>query len=253
MARSARFDFIDSLKGFLILTVVLGHCIQWCDTDFDNNYLFRLIYSFHMPLFILISGYLGYKTALPHGLLGKRAIQLLIPFFAWGMLSWSWTGFVSFDWILKPDIGLWFLWVLLIINILIVIVEKTAESLHIHEIYVMIFCCLILAAIHLLLKISILGLDLVYWYFPFFCIGWGFRKYDVFDKIPVWGWVSVSCLFILSTLFWTRSGTPLFMNDGCNAIIGIVYKFSSGMLGCVSIFILFSKLAPKIVLQKMGG
>lgn len=50
---------IDSLKGFLIILVVLGHVI----TEFDNVNIFNhavmgLIYVFHMPLFVLLSGYL---------------------------------------------------------------------------------------------------------------------------------------------------------------------------------------------------
>ena len=46
-----RLHYIDNLKGVLILLVVLGHCIQCTDLDFDHNAVFRYIYSFHMPLF----------------------------------------------------------------------------------------------------------------------------------------------------------------------------------------------------------
>ena len=32
-----RLHYIDNLKGVLILLVVLGHCIQCTDLDFDHN------------------------------------------------------------------------------------------------------------------------------------------------------------------------------------------------------------------------
>ena len=50
---------IDALRGLLMILVVLGHVIQYVyePKDFDNNILFRVIYSFHMPLFMCVSGY----------------------------------------------------------------------------------------------------------------------------------------------------------------------------------------------------
>lgn len=48
---------IDILKGIGILTVILGHCLTWPSNV--NNF----IYSFHMPLFFLVSGYFFKKTA----------------------------------------------------------------------------------------------------------------------------------------------------------------------------------------------
>ena len=56
MARDYR---IDSLKGFLIILVIIGHVITTLDnTNVFNHALMGLIYIFHMPLFILVSGYL---------------------------------------------------------------------------------------------------------------------------------------------------------------------------------------------------
>lgn len=53
----------DNLKGFAILLVVFGHFIQPCikDSDFLRSVFFS-IYTFHMPLFCLVSGYLYKKS-----------------------------------------------------------------------------------------------------------------------------------------------------------------------------------------------
>ena len=54
--------YIDAAKGLAIFLMLWGHCIQSCvvgsDVDFFENTVFKAIYSFHMPLFMLISGYL---------------------------------------------------------------------------------------------------------------------------------------------------------------------------------------------------
>lgn len=67
---------IDIMKGIGILLVVIGHLV------YGTSYPFRLIFSFHMPLFFLISGYntkptLGDRKFLP--LVYKKALGLLVP------------------------------------------------------------------------------------------------------------------------------------------------------------------------------
>ena len=82
-----RLHYIDNLKGVLILLVVLGHCIQCTDLDFDHNAVFRYIYSFHMPLFMCVSGFVSYKPDIKWQTVQKRFRQLIIPFLAWVAVS----------------------------------------------------------------------------------------------------------------------------------------------------------------------
>lgn len=45
-----------------MLLVILGHAIQSTLTkDCFDNYLWNLIYSFHMPAFMAVSGWLAYR------------------------------------------------------------------------------------------------------------------------------------------------------------------------------------------------
>lgn len=59
-----RLVWADALKGILIVLVVLGHSIQSVmikmGMPFTEDYLWNLIYSFHMPAFIAVSGFLAY-------------------------------------------------------------------------------------------------------------------------------------------------------------------------------------------------
>jgi len=47
---------LDSIKGFLILMVVLGHTIEPYFSHEPFCAVYTIIYTFHMPLFVLISG-----------------------------------------------------------------------------------------------------------------------------------------------------------------------------------------------------
>ena len=50
-----RVDYIDKLKGFAIILVVMGHVLEWGMGISDSPA--NLFYSsFHMPLFIIVSG-----------------------------------------------------------------------------------------------------------------------------------------------------------------------------------------------------
>ncbi len=79
-ATNPRNYLFDNLKGFAILLVVFGHFIQPCIKESDLlKGLFFGIYTFHMPLFCLVSGYL-YKVSRSSTLsrIKKYAVYLLI-------------------------------------------------------------------------------------------------------------------------------------------------------------------------------
>ncbi len=78
-----RFEYIDALKGFAIFCVLWGHSIQYLKNgyNFFSNPVFEFIYSFHMPLFFMVSGFF-FRSSLKLNLknfLYKKGIQLLLP------------------------------------------------------------------------------------------------------------------------------------------------------------------------------
>lgn len=84
-----RIKYIDLIKAFAIFLVVWGHSIQYLSQEicFDNA-VYSYIYSFHMPLFMIISGYFfssGLKLSF-HVILRKKAEQLLLPIVSWSFL-----------------------------------------------------------------------------------------------------------------------------------------------------------------------
>lgn len=54
--KKERFVIIDNLYTYGMLLVLLGHV--GLSPGFDNTYIYKWIYAFHMPLFFWIAGYL---------------------------------------------------------------------------------------------------------------------------------------------------------------------------------------------------
>lgn len=175
-----RLYYIDNLKGFLIFLVVWDHCIQSSDLDFDNNIIFRYIYSFHMPLFMVVSGFVSYKPDLTWNTVRKRFKQLIIPFLAWVMISCcihlDWHRF--FDEIIYLDTGLWFLWTLFFIVLLMKLCDSVRSCLNIRLEYVDCVLSLLLIGLMVALKFKLFGFQFIAWYFPFYAIGFWGRKYQ---------------------------------------------------------------------------
>lgn len=78
-----RLQNIDLLKGILIILVIIGHVLHG---SLENNFGRYIIYSFHMPIFIGISGYLFNYSNLNKiskiDLLSKYRVRLIVP---WGV------------------------------------------------------------------------------------------------------------------------------------------------------------------------
>lgn len=118
-----REHWVDSVKGVAIYLMVLGHCIQYASHDgyiFGDNFMFKLIYSFHMPLFMLISGYLFWYSLSKYSLVKGFQAKLkgiMIPCLAWGMVTYlidvvvnNWSPVSVYGYLYYTAYSNWFLW-----------------------------------------------------------------------------------------------------------------------------------------------
>jgi len=82
--KKKRIDYIDYAKGFAILCVLLGHMEI-------SPILKHSIYSFHMPLFFILSGYFLRKGIPDKDSIKKNFQALLVPYLvvAGGMCVWQ--------------------------------------------------------------------------------------------------------------------------------------------------------------------
>lgn len=91
----------DAIKLFAIFLVVYGHCIlhlQNYSYDIKENIIYRFVSSFHMPLFMAISGYFGSKifNLKFSDIVAKKWKRLIVPSISFGVLfGISWCYFVE--------------------------------------------------------------------------------------------------------------------------------------------------------------
>lgn len=129
---STRVSYIDQLKGIAILLVVLAHVVGY--NDCRDSFLWRFIYSFHMPLFMFISGYIAQMTFRIEDIgwinallfIRKKFRTLLFPMVVWGVvipfffMKKESDGFLDYcvNFVKIWGGGLWFLATLFFLSVL---------------------------------------------------------------------------------------------------------------------------------------
>lgn len=142
MSNKARNTSLDAIKGFTIILVMLGHVLVL--NKVNDPILYDWIKAVQMPLFMIVSGYLCGRagkvadraakeqiSAIKSytGMLKKRAIGYLLPFFAWTLVfhlddfTWAIPGYLE-----QPERGLWFLITLFVLTFM-VYTAQFAEAL----------------------------------------------------------------------------------------------------------------------------
>jgi fucose 4-O-acetylase-like acetyltransferase len=202
----------DALKGFAILLVVVGHAIQDpYHYGLSHNLVFRFIYSFHMPLFMFVSGYVAALSTKPADIrfIWNKAIRLVLPFLAWHaaryviFARYHDYGFVSY-WhhlLLAPDHdhGLWFLWVLFLCFCLLV------PALRLERYWGTAALALALVFSQFL-PTRFAGLAMLKWFFPFFIAGYILKRH-LFRISWLWS-LPLAAAFIPLAAIWERRDVP---------------------------------------------
>ena len=116
----------DAVKALAIWLVVFAHSIQYIGgVDYTNDMIFQTIYSFHMPLFFVISGFF-FLSALRLGwkeFLIKKSTTLLLPCFIWALIYGgihftSWRAFGAN--LINPQVWpFWFLKGLFLVQLIV--------------------------------------------------------------------------------------------------------------------------------------
>ncbi len=241
---SPRNPTIDAAKGIAIILVVCGHVIQYSMTirglDYFLNPAFTIIYTFHMPLFFFISGYLiafSLKKRSIIEVFKSRCRSLLVPCVAWGMIG----GLVSYGLYLKDgeDLGssawfLWFLFSLFMVSCLVLLsvaLQKYMGPVSFLLVYV------------LLMTVpynSHASLHNIKWFFVFFTAGYFLSGHKLTVSSPVVNGLIFAlalALFVLLVRYWTRNDfihinqMNFSSNNYADEVMKIIYRYIVGFLG----------------------
>ncbi|MBQ8634118.1 MAG: acyltransferase family protein [Lachnospiraceae bacterium] len=248
--RDAYFDFI---KGILILLVLLGHAIQYGsgmqyleEGIYWENIIMKGIYSFHMPLFILISGYFLYFSFSKHGIVKtsiSRWKKLLLPITTWVPIVILFSvvfdnGAVSIKGVIRTFLSnFWFLWAVLFCSTLLAIGESLSRKWKI--------------AFYIIIQILFLIVPDILWahaykfVFPFFLTGYYFAKKDMLKKlvnkrvtiISTVVWLVLLCFYSKESYIYTTGYTLFKKADGFiwYRQLGInIYRMLVGLTGCIA-------------------
>lgn len=236
MAGKYRDIFLDVAKGVAIILVVIGHICQGSRTDFDHFFPFRLIYSFHMPMFICLAGMVASlkiesffplsPTVLVASTARKEASRatkrLLIPFIAWTVVYYfighndgTLTYFKNV--IASPDLSLWFLLALFYCRILLEVIRGVVSLARIALVKIFkrdvtILEHPVVALVLIMISFMFLrnhvpgdvGLGFLKYFFPYYVFGIFLYKYK--DKIRYRTLIQTICLVMFCALmpFWYR-------------------------------------------------
>lgn len=245
-----RVKYIDSLKGIAILLMVMGHVIAWQFSDWqvalndeprNTMLVWRLIYSFHMPLLMFCSGLVAlhvkeYTWNVIGQTLWKRVCTLLLPFFVTGSIRYFTQGGYFLDY--------WYLWMLFQFIIVVMVIDGMCSL--IPKIGRLISSCFIVVSaliVHVFYSRFLAYQELPFinigqWsLYPYFCMGMICARYDLCAKWFSKNWVYTLALLVFGFLtYWiTICGNyfPKQSQTGCllpiSAIIFLVYLFKNGL------------------------
>lgn len=111
--RKERDPYFDNAKFLAILLVVVGHSIVGLRDVPLAGAAYLTIYLFHMPLFILITGYLSRNFTFGSGKARKLVLQLAVPYlvfeFLYSVYNWAVGGNKLTLSLLDPYYLTWFL------------------------------------------------------------------------------------------------------------------------------------------------
>lgn len=251
-----RIVWADSLKGWLMLLVILGHIIQSVLTaSFDDNHLWNVIYSFHMPAFMSVSGWLAWRgdnDKAPMSLsavVARRFRQLMIPYFLWSTLSFFKTGVYTFSqfskMILYPDSYFWFLWVLFWISLLFTSAQRIAWKFNINEAYTLTFICLSLFCVMVGINWRMFGFQFISYYFIFYLLGYLVHKYNIRVESTLSLLIMAVVWFVLAW-HWKMHCLPTWMPAIPHAPTTLLQYAYRGITAALAIFVLLC-CAPKFI------
>ena len=251
---SKRIDWIDCLKLFAIFLVVWGHSMHHLGWEKEQFYtgVDGWIYSFHMPLFMILSGFFSVKLLEGKFEWKQRFINLIIPCITFGLFCII-VGINSLNfWFLKS------LFICYLIVGLYCLKKVNNGTQQMIKFILLIVACFIIFP--LLPHIPLLGAYKVDFMLPCFSFGIMLRKYfEFFKRHYIKIFISSFVLFFIGSCYWTKdsvwySSIPnwidykeLIINRQVifhpSSLFENIFRYVVGFAGSMTFFCLFYRLS----------
>lgn len=219
---------VDFLRGLAVIGVLLGHALQrgLYPIDFNTIGLTKFIYSWHMQLFILLSGYTLCLSIRHNGKISiwKKFKRLVIPTYVWSWIiyivhDFDFVGikpFRTFEFgvveyikilLIQPTYIIWFLWVVFIFTIVVYGVYMLTQRKGLNSDLVVIFLSLfVFSGLSLIeTNMRLWGWDYLKQYYVFFVVGYVcacLKEEIVHDAVKI-VFILLAAYFSLYKLFYS--------------------------------------------------
>jgi fucose 4-O-acetylase-like acetyltransferase len=168
--------YFDNAKFILIFFVVFGHLLRTFIEDHETIYaIYKVIYTFHMPAFIVVSGFFA-KGFYQKGYIKKIAKKLILPYIIFQTIYSVYYYYLYGQSELKmdpldPHWSLWFLISLFCWNMMLLLFAKYKAA-------VSITAALIIGLLigYVDWVSNYLSLSRTFVFFPFFLLGYYLKK-----------------------------------------------------------------------------
>ena len=234
-----------------MVLVVLGHAIQCVLPEECNyNHLWNIIYSFHMPAFMAVSGWFAYKSATRIGdsrnlsAIYRRFKQLIIPFVLWTILSMIISCNVTISALIKvivyPDNSFWFLWVLFCINVLFLIGRKIASLINVEELIINSITCILLLVLMVMLEIRVFGFQFLAYYFIFYLFGYCMHRFPQLKAKSIWSMAFLTAIWAFLAWYWNMHELPSWL-QGLPYVPSTLLQYAyRGLTALIAVYVILS-------------
>lgn len=215
-----RIVYIDRLKGFTILIVVIAHFYTFAFHGTDSLY-FKFFQSFEMYLFMWLSGYVAYISPLNvahkkeiYIKLIKRSIMYICPAFVlswivegiWRVSQWNFDDMFNSFWE-----GYWYLKSLAIYSLLQILIHKCNKV--VFELSICIIAYILFGfGWKLIPSLNyIFSFEYEVCFFPFFVFGYYSKRYNIPTKIMEHNTIFTFSIISYLILFFVKDWTNNFL------------------------------------------
>ena len=249
-----RNQFVDIMRGIAMLLVVLGHTMTGCTTGAEESFLFNIVWSLQMPMFILISGYVTRYSRGIADITGlwkyvkRRTIAYLLPWAVWSFIVrgiiFGESNFLNVKWLLwHMDSGYWFLATIWTISIIFgvgtFVAKKLAQNSEIkQQVFTLILYVVgmvVLAGVGLVAGLSFFAIKLTLYYMPFYFAGYLYGQYreKIFEK--EWGKTAVDVVVAICLAVWLLIMTRYHLYALPDSGMAIILRAVSSITGCIAV------------------
>lgn len=263
-----RNQFVDIMRGIAMLLVVLGHTMTGCTVDSQKSFLFNIIWSLQMPLFILISGYVTkYSRIISDGkglwkYVKRRTLAYMLPWVVWSFLVrgilFGEGDFLNLKYLLwNMDSGYWFLATIWTISVIFGVASFIAERLSKENVLkkqiVLLGCYLagmvLLAGIGAILGLSFFAIKLTLYYMPFYYAGFLYGQFDDRIKESETGKKIIDSVVAICFVIWLFVILRVSLYEMSDGSFAIILRAATSLAGCAAI----CGLCKGIFSDKIGG